>query len=244
MTTNPKDKIQKKPLATIGTDIPSVLPSVSVTVGGSSNVSYGMNNLIGKEVSINLKRNAVWGTGPIWLTSKNYWCTIPEGMTMQEYDMISKALSGGELILGKQFIPPIDRKELVLEEYWTAIEVKGFETKVSRDMFARLLRVGVDRGYSAKEIATYCIQRETKRKNRKEVLRLLNQILDHHDSPVTMWEPPDEEEGVKKVIIKADGTSVTELNNGTKIETIPVAKKPDSIKGGTKKPTDILNSIE
>lgn len=238
------DNSKKKPLASLGSEVDETLyiPAVTVSVGGDPTLP-GRNNLIGKEISINLRATSMFGIGPIFLTPKNYWCVIPDGLTNEEYNMIQVHLNDGLLVMGKKFIEPVARASDVPEEYWIAIDKSGLDNKVTKDKFAKLLRMGVDRNYTAKEIAEYCLQRESKRKNRKGVINALTQIINNHSSPLTMWEPPDEAEGIKKVIVKPDGSTVAVLNNGKTVEKGPEVKKPSDHVGGKKKPTQALNDI-
>lgn len=217
----------------IGSNIDPSLYVASVTVGSGNAATSYRNSLIGKIISINLKKETYFGIGNIWLTPENYWAEVPDGLSDQEYEMLARSLMTRTIVLGKQFIPPVDKVSNILEKYWSYIEKTGFETKQAKSDFTTLVRKGTDSGWTAIEIAQYCLEKENKNKKRKEVIKILTQLIQNYNGPVQLYDPPDHAEGVKKVIVKADGSIEAETNSGKKVAK-PVAAPPPAghIRGG------------
>jgi hypothetical protein len=226
----------KKLDVSMGADVdPSkyVPPDISVTVGSNDQSIFRRNNLIGKIISINLKKETYFGIGDIWLSPENYWATVPDRFTDEAYEIIAKSLALGFIVLGKQFIPPVDKISNTLEKYWSFIDKTGFESKQAKAEFSSLARKGIDSGWTAVEIAQFCINKENKGKKRKEVLKLLTQLIQNYRGPIQLYDPPDSGEGLKKVIIKADGTIEAETNSGKKVAKRIESQPPKGhIKGG------------
>lgn len=171
--------------------------NITSTVGAS-----GKNSLVGQKISINLKKESIFGVGPIWLTPKNYWCEIPDDLTPEEYATISMGLKLGKIVKGKEFIPPVDRDESVLENWYRRIKQFGLSNKNNRDVkelrsdLKYLILSGKDKNWTAKEIAEYCLQREAEGANRREVIRQLTQVVVNSGDTSKVWEEPDEEPGI------------------------------------------------
>ena len=182
---NVEAKTEPAPLVNIGTDSSS-------------------NNLIGKYVSINLKRGPYFGVGPVWLSINNFWTEVPSNLSDAEYALIAKGLANETLVYGKVFVSPIDRIANKLDEYWQEVKNTGFRTKESKAKFASLLKKGSDGGWTAHEIAKHCIKQEVQYKNRQEIIRMLQQVIDNHEGPISLYEIPPEAHEVAKVIMEPD----------------------------------------
>lgn len=192
------------------------LPDISASIGAAPSTPKTKKtvNLVGQTISLDLTKEVFFGVGPIWLSYKNYWCTIPDGMAPSEYGQIIDGLQRGILVFGKKYIPPIEKNQGTLESYWYAIKPNGFN-KEATAMFKRLVIQKIDRGYTAVEVAQYCLDNEKAYKKRKDVMKVLNEIIDRSGISLHAWEPPDEEEGIKKVILDGSGNLVkVVLNNG------------------------------
>ena len=81
-----------------------------------------------------------------------------------------------------------------MNEYWHLIKTFGLEPTNSKSesviKFRQLLKNGVDRNWTAKEISSFCIEQEKKYKNRDRVIKLLNDLYKNSDCPVTLLEEP------------------------------------------------------
>ena len=240
----------KKSSATEGivTSLGSLVPSPSDVVVPPEGVdpprATVVNSLSGKEISINLKATSYFGVGPIWLTPENYWCVVPDTLTYEEYATLSKSLQNGTVVLGKVFVPPVEKASNVLEKYWLAIERNGFDNKKTKTDFSMLIKRGSDSGWTALEIVNYCLEKENSGRRRKEVIRLLEQVIKNYDGPLRLYEPPDSDQGIKKVVVTADGTIKATTNSGTEIAK-PVAEPlpPKDFVRGNKSANQAVNEM-
>jgi hypothetical protein len=202
------------------------------------------SSIVGKEISINLKANTYFGVGPIWLTPENYWCVVPEGLSRDHYDTIAKSIQNGTIVLGKVFLPPVEKASNILDKYWLAIERNGFDNKKTKTDFSMLIKRGSDSGWTALEIVNYCLEKENAGRRRKEVIRLLEQVIKNYDGPLRLYDPPDNAQGIKKVTITPDGVMTATTNSGTEIAK-PVAEPapPKDIVKGTKSASQVVNEM-
>ncbi len=216
------------------------IPSFQVSVGAAGR--YVAPSLGGKIISLNQKAESYFGVGPIWLTNTNYWCTIPNTLSNQEYDIIRAAISAGIVVLGKSFIPPVDKASDVPEQYWFALKEKGFEDKKVKEKFVKLLRIGQDQGWTTLEILQFCLNSEERYKKRKDVLRLLKESILKYDGPLQLYEPPDEEEGIRKVVINKNGEVIKHMVNGEVVNaSVTTPPMPKGIVAGNRSSDDVLN---
>lgn len=240
----------KKPneVETIVTSLGSTVPSPEDVIvppeSAQPRQTYVTNSIAGKEISINLKVNSYFGVGPIWLTPENYWCIVPQGLSAEEYDIIARSIQNGTLVLGKVFVPPVEKASNILEKYWLSIERNGFENKKTKTDFSMLIKRGSDSGWTALEIVNYCLEKENSGRRRKEVIRLLEQVVKNYDGPLRLYEPPDTAQGIKKVTITADGTMTAITNSGTEIAK-PVAEPapPKDFVKGSKSASQVVNEM-
>jgi len=151
--------------------------------------------LVGQKISLNQKVESFFGVGNIWLTHENYSATVPDNLNPQQLEILERALAKGLVVKGDKYIPPIDRNEDVLEEYWNLIKTYGLDTNKEKDpstiAFRKLFRSGVDRNWTAKEIANFCMEREARYKNRDKVMKLLKDTHKYSSCPDTLLEPLD-----------------------------------------------------
>jgi len=152
----------------------------------------------GKTVSLNFKAETFFGVGPIWLDINKYSCVIPDTITTKQEEIIKTALKRGILIEGDKYYPRFTRNNDVLDEYWNVIKQYGLaslgdgrDCKISFEKFKKLLKYGTDRNWTTKEIADHCIAEEKKYKNRKQVLKLLTELIKLTDAPDTLVPKPN-----------------------------------------------------
>jgi len=214
----------------------------STTIGSGSTTSTS-SSLVGQTISINLKRNSYYGVGDIWLSPENYWATIPNGMSAQEYEIITNSLMSGTIVEGKIFIPPVDKISNIPEKYWSIIARTGFETKEAKNEFSALIRKGADSGWTAIEIAQFCLGKENAGAKRTRVVNLLTQLIKNYQGPIQLYDPPDNKEGIKKVTVKADGTVEGETHSGKKVAKKMQAAPPEGHIAGTKSSEQAINEI-
>lgn len=213
---------------------------VTVSIGSQTT----KEKLAGKIVSINLKKTTYFGIPEgIWLSPENYWVTIPDGLSADSYKIIESALRVGNLVIGKTYIPPVDKASNVKESYWMLIKDKGFEAKEAKSKFTDLIRRGQDSGWTAIEIAKFCLEKENDGKKRKPVISLLEQLITQYRGPIQLYDPPDDAEGIKKVTINADGTVEAETNSGKKVANKVAAKAPANHKPGNKTSSQAIKDL-
>ena len=149
--------------------------------------------LVNKSFSLNLKKQTILGFGRFWLTPEQYSFTVPEDATQEELAAITRAVSNGTLVEGNTYVPPIDKDQAVLDEYWHLIKTYGLDTNNSKSestiRFRKIFKEGTDRNWTAKEIAKYCIKQESEYKNRDKIIRLLQDMHKFSSCPDTLLEP-------------------------------------------------------
>lgn len=212
---------------------------VSVSVGAAS----PKERFTGKNISINLKATTYFGVGDIWLSPERYWVEVPGNLSNEDYEIIEKSLAKGTIILGKTFIPPVDKASNIKEKYWLLIKNNGFETKEAKSKFTDLVRRGHDSGWTAIEIAQYCLDQENSAKKRKNVINLLSQLITQYRGPIQLYDPPDDAEGIKKITINADGSVEAETNSGKKVANKIETTPPKDHIPGNKSTSDAVNEL-
>lgn len=190
------------------TEKESITPNIKVTQGGQKTEKPTNKSLGGKVISLNLKRASFFGAGPIWLTPTNYWVTIPNDLDETDYYIIKNALEKGTVVEGKEFIPPVDKADSTLDEFWLLIKNRGLDEE-TKDRFRRLLRTGTHQNWTVAEICAYCTRKETETKNRDKVLQFLADLRSIYTGPHTLFDEPDDAEGIKKVTVASDETGTT-----------------------------------
>lgn len=175
------------------TAVDDIIQNIDLSVS-SEKGTFFTNSLKGKSISLNQKVQSFFGVGPIWLTSADYSTVVPDSISPQDEEVLKKALSAGTIIEGKTYIPPIERNRDVLEEYWHLVKIFGLDPTNNKSesilKFRKLLKNGVDRNWTAKEISSFCIEQEKKYKNRERVIKLLNDVHRNSDCPATLLEEP------------------------------------------------------
>ncbi|MHA2063611.1 MAG: hypothetical protein ACXABY_04425 [Candidatus Thorarchaeota archaeon] len=221
--------------------------ALAVTVGADSKNLKGGHTLSGKVVSINQKSATYFGVGDgdnrVWLSPENYWCQIPDDLTSQDYEILTRGLAEGKLVWGKVFVPPIDKPSNVPDEYWIAIEAKGFEAPGAKQKFSRLLRSGTDRGYTAIELAEFCYDKERNGRRRPSVLRLLKEVMDNYDGPIRLYTPPDNDDDIESVKISADGSIIAKTKSGAEVAKNIEPEAPEGYAPGKKSNKEALDDF-
>lgn len=166
--------------------------NMDINISASVGAETSDTTLVGKKISLNQKVESFFGIGNIWLSHKDYSATVPKDISAQHLQIIEAALKRGALVLGEVYIPPIDKDEKVLEEYWHLVKTYGLkgsdESSPSMVAFRRLFKKGTDRNWTAKEVANFCLLREASYKNRLEVIRLLKDTHRYSTCPDTLLE--------------------------------------------------------
>jgi hypothetical protein len=229
-------------VTTVGSAVPS--PENVVVRNDPPAPSPSTSSLVGKEISINLKEESYFGVGPIWLTPENYWCVVPDNLSAADYNVIGNAIRSGKIVVGKTFIPPVDKVSNTLEKYWLMIERNGFDHKNTKSEFSMLIRRGSDSGWTALEVVNYCIEKETKGRRRKEIIRLLEQVAKNYDGPLSLYDPPETAQGIKKVTISPDGSVKITKNSGEEVaKSVAEPNPPENFVRGSKSAGEAINDL-
>lgn len=160
---------------------------VSTTLG---NTKTETKPITGLNLTINLAKRTFFGlpSGKIKLGPKDYTCVVPDTLSDEEIVMLKNAIAVNDLVLDtKEYIPPFTRSDEVLKEYFDFIKEYGLDPSNQKSKsivkFKNLIRMSIDRNWSAKEILRYCIEQETKTKNRPKVIKVLNNALINSTAP-------------------------------------------------------------
>lgn len=237
-----KVKNSDKVEVSIGENIDPSSYLLNVSLGASGRSSLA-SKLAGKIISLNLKKETYFGISNIWLTPERYWATVPDNLSDQDYAIIAKSLEHNKLVLGKTYIPPIDKVSNICEKYWELLSKSGFDSKDTKAAFSTLVRKGQDSGWTAVEIAQFCLEKEQKARKREGVVKLLTQLIKSYDGPIQLWDPPEESEGIKKVIVKSDGSLEAITNSGKKVAKQMQTPPPPNHVGGSKTADEAINDL-
>lgn len=153
----------------------------------------------GEIVSINLKLQTFFGVNIIWLTPTRYWARVPENINEAEEKIINNAIRSGHLILGKKYMPPIDRNSKVKDSYRNLIQNTvgvTLDDNSSRKIL-ELVRKEKEGGWTASEIINHCIESEKEKRNRPKILQFLREAVSMYNGPETLVPSYSEEEGIR-----------------------------------------------
>lgn len=224
-TETKEDQESTENIAVLGTDLNSSKTSLR-------------EKLQHKVISINSKVNPFYGVGPIWLTIKDYCAVIPDNLTEVDYQRIDNAIREGKIVLGSKFIPPVDKDDSIFEEVESVIKHKGREDIIK--FLRQVLEKKTIKGYTSTEILDKCMEVERQSRNRKDITDLITSTQSMYKGPVSVYDPPDTEKGIKKVTI-SEGKIIIERNNGsTEIMSPESQAKEEDLPEASKKTLDSL----
>ena len=166
------------------------------SVMGSTSTATATESYAGRKIALNQKVETFFGVGnkKIWLSPQNYTCVVPQDLTPEETEQLKTAIKQSKVLLDSdKYVAPIERSNDVLSEYFDFIKQYGLDIadKKSKSVakFRQLVRMKIDRNWSAKEIIRFCIEQEKKYKNRDKIIRLLNNVLFNSDAPEFLLDP-------------------------------------------------------
>lgn len=172
--------------------IDKIIDSLDISANATT-FTVETKTLAGLDISLDLSKQTFFGIGNIWLSPVSHTCKVPENLSKEDISILKEHINNGIIKLNsKEFIPPITRSDEVLKEYFDFIKQYGLDLtdpkSKSISKFKNLIRLNVDRNWSVKEIVRYCIEQETKYKNRTPVLKLLKNVLDNSQAPDNLTE--------------------------------------------------------
>lgn len=188
-------------------EIQNITPVLGSTLDKNASKT-SRTSLVGQTISINLKKDSYFGVGDIWLTQKNYWAKIPAGLTPAAYEVIRRALSSGLIVLGKKYLPQVEKNKSTVDSFWKLIQDQKNNISVHKttiEQFRNLLKKQSVEGWTVTEIVSFCKAKERESKNREHVLLFLKNVADMYEGPITLTEEPSEQEG-KKTVLPQDNT--------------------------------------
>lgn len=170
------------------------------------------DKLVGKTISLNQKNGPFFGIGDLWLNNTNYHAEVPDNLTEHGYQLVMDSLKSGKIVLGKIYIPPVDKDPSVITQAIKIVKEKPRSEVVS--YLRQLIKVENKGGYTPVEIISECMNAERNSRNRKEIVELLSDTLQLYKGPVTLYTPPDNETDIKKVTFDSSGKATVERMNG------------------------------
>lgn len=207
------------------TDISPVLGSTIDKLSKSTSAT----NLVGKIISLDLRKDSYFGVGNIWLTQKNYWAKIPAGLTPAGYDVIRRALQSGLIVLGKKYIPQVEKNKSTIEDYWKLIQSSRNNGSISKDtieQFKNLLKKKTTEGWTVTEVVAYCKAKERESRNREHVLTFLKSVEAMYEGPLSLTEEPSDQEGIKNVPVTDNVEPYVHKDNSAPKNTGPQQVSP------------------
>ena len=147
----------------------------------------------------------------LWLSAENWVDKLPETLTPEQEVQIEKALSLQKIILGKEWIPAIDKNPSVLDG-WLKVLSKSRTVKGDFELaMQELFRYKQDGNYTALEIATAMLEKEESSLNRPHFVQYLTDFCNHCDGPNFLVEDYPEDPENYTVTINRDTMEVTDI---------------------------------
>lgn len=166
-------------------------------------------------VSINLKMETYFGLGlrdggqkKLWLSPENYFDLVPEDLTDKEREQLGFAISSGKIVLGKVWIPPLDKDKGVIDKYVKALSDSLGLTKEFKEKMVNLFRYKEEGNYTALEIYKAMLEKEEKTRSRPDFLTYLKDAINAYVGPVQLVEDFPDDPGNYSVVID-DGVVVS-----------------------------------
>ncbi len=159
-------------------------------------------------VSINLKVETYFGLGEredgtkkLWLSPENWFDMVPDDLTESEIGQLGVAIQNSTVVLGKIWIPVIDKDKKVLDKYIRMLSDYTGLTQEFKDVIVSLFRYKEEGNYTALEIFKAMLEREKKTRNRPTFVAYLNDAIGSYIGPVQLVEDfPDDPDNYSVII--------------------------------------------
>ena len=136
-----------------------------------------IDNYVGQELSLNMKVVSYLGIGTpgkspegppgvnfkLWFCKDNWCQTVPEDLSPEEVSQIDSAINSGKLIIGKEWIPTIDKDPNILVQWRNDLKSSRMLDDKFKEKFRHLVKAKSEGNYTAHEILQTLIADETKR---------------------------------------------------------------------------------
>ena len=189
-----------------------------------------INNFAGTEVSLNLKKASYWGLGDdkrgkvFWLSSESWSGVIPDDVSSEDAAKIASAFASGTLVMGREWIPALDKDKTVLRKYEQVLNDHKYITDEFKDTWRDLLNRKNVGNYTAREIISHCITLERKLRNRKPQIEWLEAALDYYEGPDFLVQDfPNDPDNYEATV---DPTTATIVSSTRKSDESKVEKQP------------------
>jgi hypothetical protein len=137
----------------------------------------------------------------LWLSPENWCDRVPDNLNDKEAEQIANALRDKRIVLGKEWIPPLDKDEKVLEKYLNHLDSCIRADDKFKDPLKSLMLYKKEGNYTALEIYRAMLAREKTKRNRPDVLQFLDEACNHYIGPVSLVEDyPDDPDNYKVTI--------------------------------------------
>ena len=145
----------------------------------------------GQTISLNQKIASYFGIGEsddmkVWLNKDNWCAKIPNNLTSEEMKMLDDAMNKGSIVLGKEWLPALDKDTTVREKYLELVLGSRYLTEDVKEPFRKLVLSKAEGNYTALEIITYVMDAERKNRSRSDFVTFLQDALDHYDGPAQL----------------------------------------------------------
>ena len=176
-----------------------------------------VNNYAGQFFSLNMKKSSFFGVGEnkdgskkIWLSSSNWFDQAPEGLTELEVNIIANSLKMGTIVIGKRWLPPIDKDKEVKEQYISLIKAGTACNDAFKNKIRTLVRFKAHGNYTAQELLLAMLDQEKAGQSRQVYILFLQDALAHCSGPVSLVEDYPDDPDNFTVEIDASTMKVTE----------------------------------
>lgn len=167
-----------------------------------------INNYKDQFVSINLKKATYFGLGEnedqskkLWLSPENYFDLVPDNLTNEEVEALGVAISDDKVVLGKVWLPPVDKDKKVIKKYLSMLSEATVLTEEFKEKIVSLFRYKEEGHYTALEIFKAMLDKEKKTRDRPTFVAYLNDAIGAYIGPVQLVQDyPDDPDNYSVVI--------------------------------------------
>jgi hypothetical protein len=165
----------------------------------------------GQIISLNLKKTPFFGLGDlpddklkIKLNVDNWYTRVPDNLTPSEINMLYKSLENETLVLGKRWIPAIEKQPDTLRKYERLLNDPSNSIDKIKETLRSLFRYGQEGNYTSLEIFRYIKDWEERHRNRTALLHFIQEGINNYSGPVSLVPDSPSDPGDYTVIVDRD----------------------------------------
>lgn len=154
-----------------------------------------INNYAGQFFSLNMKKTNFFGVGErengmkkLWLSPENWVDQAPDDLTEEDIDIIANSLRAGTIVVGKRWLPPLDKEPEIKKQYLSLLRESSSCTEEFKSKIRSLVAYGDHGNYTAKEILNAMVSKEKEGRNREPFITFLEDGLSHYHGPELLVE--------------------------------------------------------